>query len=145
MAKTHAVDTKELSAKVSALAIPNNGITAPVAYAESDHLAANAVNRNNNPPHRTFDDNRRRDNFRPRVVKQTPQNIQRANYAQQTANRKSVIRTSFRQPQTTCYDCRNCGLHHPRGECKASGQRCNHCGKIGHFARVCRSNKTTTQ
>jgi hypothetical protein len=67
MAETHAVDIKELSAKVSALATPNNGITAPVAYAENDHLAANAVSRNINPPHWTFDDNHRRDNFRPRV------------------------------------------------------------------------------
>jgi hypothetical protein len=65
MVKKQAADIKELSAKVSALAIPNNGTTAPVANAESDHLAANAVSRNNNPPHRTFDDNRRRDNFRP--------------------------------------------------------------------------------
>jgi hypothetical protein len=145
MAEKQAADIKELSAKVSALAIPNNETTAPVTYAENDNLAANAVGRNNNAPRRTFNDNRRRDNFRPRVVKQTPQNIQRANYARQTANRESVIQTSFRQPQATSYDCRNCGLYHQRGECKAFGQRCNHCGKIGHFARVCRSNKTNTQ
>jgi hypothetical protein len=142
MAEKQAADIKELSAKVSALATSNNGTVAPVAYAESDQLVTNAVGRNNKP---AFDDNRRRDNFRPRVVKQTPQNIQRASYARQTANRKSVIQTSFRQPQTASYDCRNCGLHHQRGECKAFGQTCNHCGKIGHFARVCRANKTTTQ
>jgi hypothetical protein len=142
MAEKQAVDIKELSAKVSALATSNNGTVAPDAYAESDQLATNAVSRNNKP---AFDDNRRRDNFRPRIVKQTPQNIQRANYARQTANRKSVIQTSFRQPQTTSYDCRNCGLHHQRGECRAFGQSCNYCGKIGHFARVCRANKTTTQ
>jgi hypothetical protein len=123
MAEKQAADIKELSAKISALATSNNGTMAPVAYAESDQLVTNAVSRNSKP---TFDDNRRRDNFRPRVVKQTPQNIQRANYARQTANRKSVIQTSFRQPQTTSYDCRNCGLHHQRGECKAFGQSCNH-------------------
>jgi hypothetical protein len=142
MAEKQAADIKELSAKVSALATSNNGTVAPVAYAENAQLVTNAVSRNDKP---AFGDNRRKDNFRPRVVKQTPQNIQRANYARQTANRKSVIQTSFRQPQTASYDCRNCGLHHQRGECKAFGQTCNHCGKIGHFARVCRANKTTTQ
>jgi hypothetical protein len=128
MAEKQAVDIKELSAKVSALAIPINGTTTSVTYAENDHLVANAVSRNN-PPRRTFDSNRRRDHFRPRTVKQTSQNIQRANYARQTANRKSVIQTSFRQLQTASYDCRNCGLHRQRGECKASGQLCNRCGK----------------
>jgi hypothetical protein len=78
MAEKQAADINELSAKASALAIPNNEAIAPVAYAESDQLVANAVSRSNNPPHRTFDDNHRRENFRPRIVKQTPQNIQRA-------------------------------------------------------------------
>ena len=25
------------------------------------------------------------------------------------------------------------------GECKAKGEKCKKCGKIGHFAKVCRS------
>ena len=35
--------------------------------------------------------------------------------------------------------CSSCGYKHKYGECKAKGERCNKCGKIGHFAKVCRS------
>ena len=35
--------------------------------------------------------------------------------------------------------CSSCGYKHKYGECKAKGERCEKCGKIGHFAKVCRS------
>ena len=46
--------------------------------------------------------------------------------------------------------CPNCGSHHEKGtswkeHCPAQKKNCNKCGKIGHFASVCRSkgrNKT---
>ena len=40
-------------------------------------------------------------------------------------------------PKTTCS---NCGSwpHRTGEECKASGQECLHCGKLGHFSKVCR-------
>ncbi|KAK3720930.1 hypothetical protein QZH41_014537, partial [Actinostola sp. cb2023] len=55
--------------------------------------------------------------------------------------------------QTTSYNryapnktekCGNCGGDFPhRGPCKAKGKICNSCGKLNHFARVCRSNPTS--
>ncbi len=34
--------------------------------------------------------------------------------------------------------CARCGLQHVRGDCKAAGQKCHTCGKIGHFKSMCR-------
>ena len=38
--------------------------------------------------------------------------------------------------------CGNCGRQHEKGACPAKGARCNSCGKMNHWAKVCRSNKT---
>jgi hypothetical protein len=139
-AHKQAADIKDLSTKVSALSA--SGITAPVIYTDNGQPATNAVGPNQtHPVHRTTENYQHNGNFRPRVVKQTPRNIQRASYAQQTANRRSVGQTSFKQPQTVNDNCRNCGLQHRQRECKAFGQQCHNCNKLGHFARVCRSNK----
>ena len=35
--------------------------------------------------------------------------------------------------------CSSCGDKHKFGECKAKGEKCKKCGKVGHFAKVCRS------
>ena len=35
--------------------------------------------------------------------------------------------------------CSSCDYKHKYGECKAKGEKCKKCGKIGHFAKVCRS------
>ena len=37
--------------------------------------------------------------------------------------------------------CANCGRRHEPGQCFARGRTCNTCGKMGHFASVCRSGK----
>jgi len=37
--------------------------------------------------------------------------------------------------------CGNCGCRHEPGQCCARGRACNTCGKMGHFASVCRSGK----
>ena len=34
--------------------------------------------------------------------------------------------------------CSSCGYRHKYGECKAKGEKCKKCGKISHFAKVCR-------
>ena len=39
--------------------------------------------------------------------------------------------------QRRCYFCG--GAIHPRNVCKARNATCNKCGKVGHFAKVCRS------
>jgi hypothetical protein len=142
-AEKQAADIKDLSMKV--LALSATGITAPLAFTDNGQPVTNAVapTQTHSVP-RTSENYQRNSNFRPRVVKQTPRNIQRTNYAQQTANRRSADRTSFKQPQKVNDNCRNSELHHRQGECTAFGQQCNHCNKIGHFARVCRSNRPTT-
>ena len=43
------------------------------------------------------------------------------------------------QGKSTFKLCSSCGYKHKYGECKAKGEKCKKCGKIGHFAMVCRS------
>jgi len=40
----------------------------------------------------------------------------------------------------SCYFCG--GSRHERAKCPARSSQCNTCGKMGHFSRVCRSNRT---
>ena len=44
-------------------------------------------------------------------------------------------------------DCDNCGhpSHPPGTTCPAKGQTCDSCGKLNHYARVCRSKKQANQ
>ena len=43
------------------------------------------------------------------------------------------------QGKSTGKLCSSCGYKHKYGECKAKGEKWKKCGKIGHFAKVCRS------
>ncbi len=50
----------------------------------------------------------------------------------------SVNTKSGHSKRKSCY---NCGAEpsHPRSECPARNAECAKCGKIGHYAKVCRS------
>jgi hypothetical protein len=82
-----------------------------------------------------------RQNFGQRFTRVRPQTFQRDNYAQQTALRRGGGPRSFSSPPTACG---NCGLQHTRRNCPARQQECRHCGRVGHFARVCRSARLTS-
>ena len=41
--------------------------------------------------------------------------------------------------------CMRCGKPHIFGKCRAYNATCNKCHRMGHFARVCRSSKSTFQ
>ena len=43
------------------------------------------------------------------------------------------------QSKSTGKPCSSCGYKHKYGECKAKGEKCKKCGKVGHFAKVSRS------
>lgn len=46
--------------------------------------------------------------------------------------------STYRQPTRNCYFCGR-RASHPQTRCPAYGKKCNKCGKLNHFANVCRS------
>ena len=42
--------------------------------------------------------------------------------------------------------CFNCGLKYPHeGTCPAKGRKCNNCGKLNHFSKVCKNGKSSVK
>ena len=68
-----------------------------------------------------------------------------------TGTKSSVVksRTAPRQtpPDTSRHTrtCRNCGSTHKPKQCPAYGRKCNACGKLNHYAKMCRSGKKPQQ
>ena len=50
--------------------------------------------------------------------------------------RGAPSRTSWHQDEIR--NCQYCGTNHKRRQCPAFGKACKTCGKIHHFAKVCR-------
>ena len=50
---------------------------------------------------------------------------------------------SSRTPNTK--KCGNCGLQHDKGACPAKGTRCNSCGKMNHWSKICHSSTTPSK
>jgi hypothetical protein len=119
-----AAEIKQLTAKVATLT------TSPVEYSEPAVLAVT-------PPPATAATPMR--GQRPRM--NTPQNLQRANYAQQANSRQNAGPRSFTRPQDQMQGtpCTRCGIQHRAGTCRADGHLCRACNRPNHFARCCRS------
>ncbi|KAK0135266.1 hypothetical protein N1851_028900 [Merluccius polli] len=50
--------------------------------------------------------------------------------------------TDYKGNRNNSKQCRNCGGRYPHnGDCPAKGKECNICGKLNHYAKVCRMNK----
>jgi hypothetical protein len=84
----------------------------------------------------------------PKPYRWSPQAQQRDNYARQVQSRVPVgeARPYPQQrygersnPHSPAGGCSQCGLRHAEGNCRANGAECRRCGKLNHFARVCRS------
>ncbi|XP_039870493.1 uncharacterized protein LOC120723214 [Simochromis diagramma] len=46
--------------------------------------------------------------------------------------------------QASTFNCKRCGTKHALRQCPAYGKQCKNCGKMNHFARMCRSRKVHT-
>ena len=56
-----------------------------------------------------------------------------------TLNNFRVCTQVQRQRSSSGKPCSSCGYKHKYCECKAKGEKCKKCDKVGHFAKVCRS------
>jgi len=77
-----------------------------------------------------------------RPFRQTPQMQQRNNYARNFSTRTPEGGAAGFQGNNGAQagaECSQCGWTHPVGRCRAVGQACRICDRIGHFARVCRT------
>jgi len=86
--------------------------------------------------------------FRRQDTRSTPQSQQKSNYVRNFSNGQGPGgQRSFKAPSQTnrqngnSSNCNYCGRQHPNKQCMAKNQQCRHCGKLGHYARVCRSAK----
>ncbi|KAJ8017554.1 hypothetical protein HOLleu_44951 [Holothuria leucospilota] len=56
-----------------------------------------------------------------------------------TEQSKGQSEVTSQQQNKPKYNCGRCGRKHGPGECPATGKKCAKCGKIGHFAKCCRT------
>ena len=73
--------------------------------------------------------------------------VKRKSYTQHLSNSNTNCSSnhakSSTRPRTASShntsSCRNCGKRHPPKQCPAYGRKCNNCGKLNHYAKLCRS------
>jgi len=79
----------------------------------------------------------------------SPQQQQRTNYSRMANNRQpnqGARPFVSRQPNTASGSvCDRCALSHPPGSCRAEGEICRACGRVGHYARACRQRSHVQQ
>ena len=142
-------ELKALNSRVAALSMAHNDSRQMTVNAVDSPLGGEQAPQYNVQPRRQFQptaQTRQRDNyvrnFAGRQDGGGPRSF-RQPYQQMTQQQQQQQRPS--QQMEPNVECRNCAYRHEIGNCRAIGQMCRRCSRVGHFARACRTGRGQQQ
>lgn len=75
----------------------------------------------------------------------TGQNVDRVRHQKTGQHYKHRFPGSDKHSQEHKHSCGRCGQSHEAGKCPAKGKQCHKCGKMSHFAKMCKTPKKRVQ